>query len=1176
MTGADFPAEAQALLGALGYRSERTLPDQSGDVADFIVPNPDTNAKQEFRREATSVHVLFQVTDEEITQTARSQPSMFQDNTFNEGNVRSFFFMAVELRGESYSRGKYAQLTREVNKRFPAPAVVFFRTAAGLVTLSFVHRRVNKRNPERDVIGSVSLVREIRPANAHRAHLDILAELSLPDRLGWMGSRRQPPNFDGLLAAWLDSLDTEELNRRFYKEISEWFDRAVAEARFPADGSRPQKPEEHVIRLIARLLFVWFIKEKGLVADDLFNEARIAELLKDYDPAAGDSYYRAILQNLFFATLNTGIGQRDFSQESNNTHRNFSRYRYLEEMSDPGSLLGLFAQTPFINGGLFDCLDSEEVTGTGGYRIDYFTDNFGQRRGFSIPNPLFFDNAGLITLFNHYKFTVEENTPAEMEVALDPELLGKVFENLLATYNPETRENARKQTGSFYTPRAVVDYMVDEALVASLGQKTQPTDGDDAFWQERLRYLLDYADAFEDAMDLFNEDERDAVIRAIAGLRVLDPAVGSGAFPMGILHKLTLALRRLDPRNERWEALQRKLAGERAKAVFHTTGQDQKERDAELDEISDTFERYRDSDFGRKLYLIQNSIYGVDIQAVACQIAKLRFFISLAIEQIPDPGASNFGIHPLPNLETRFVAANTLLGLEKPAQPVLQSEAVLKLEGEVTTNRERHFHTGVRHEKLRLHKEDARLRGLLARELRSSGFPVAAAESIAHWDPFDPNARAGWFDPEYMFGVKEGFDVVIGNPPYIHIRRLEVGQRQMYANAGFDTFAHMGDLYQLFYEKGFQLLTPHSGILSYITSNSWLKGEYGKSSRRYLSEKQTILQLLEMGKDVFENTIVDTNILIALKGKRDIAGNAVDMDVLADKTFPPAENLWSELTLQGDLPWSVLSSTEKPVMDKIGAIGTPLKDWDVAIHVGIVTGFNQAFVIDHEVRQALVIAEPESADIIKPVLRGRDIRRYRAQWAGLWIINMHNGYRDVPAVKIEEFPVLRSHLNTFYPQLKLRRDQGKTPYNLRDCAFYEDYSREKLVWIELVDRGRFAFEDKGMHCLNTTFFMVGQSLKYLCAVLNSRLMTWFVRSTALNSGMGTTRWIRGSVERIPIPQISKDRQHPFVNLVDIVLSAKEEDLDADTSAQEAEIDRLVYELYGLTEEEVAVVEGRIE
>ena len=205
----------------------------------------------------------------------------------------------------------------------------------------------------------------------------------------------------------------------------------------------------------------------------------------------------------------------------------------------------------------------------------------------------------------------------------------------MAAYNPETRESACRQTGSYYTPRAVVDYMVDEALVASLAQKAQPADGDAGFWQDGLRYLLDYNDAFEDAAELFVESETEQVIAAIAGLRVPDPAAGSGAFPMGSSTSSPLPYTASTSTTERWKALQRELAGSRAASAFNT--QDQRERDAELQEISDTFERYRESDFGRKLYLIQNSIYGVDIQPVATQIAKLRLFISLAI---PPPTAA--------------------------------------------------------------------------------------------------------------------------------------------------------------------------------------------------------------------------------------------------------------------------------------------------------------------------------------------------------------------------------------------------------------------------------------------------------------------------------------------------------------------------------------------------------
>ena len=217
---------------------------------------------------------------------------------------------------------------------------------------------------------------------------------------------------------------------------------------------------------------------------------------------------------------------------------------------------------------------------------------------------------------------------------------------------------------------------------------------------ERLRYLFDYAKIFDDANEWFDDTETDAIVKTISELKILDPAVGSGAFPMGMLHKLTLALRRLDPDNTRWEALQKQLALKRTEIAYDT--QDDQTRRDELIEIDDTFKRYRDSDFGRKLYLIQNSIFGVDIQPIACQIAKLRFFISLAIEQQPDSGADNFGIKPLPNLETRFVAADTLIGLK--AQMTLKSQKASQLEQALLNNREKHFHATTRQLKRRMQR----------------------------------------------------------------------------------------------------------------------------------------------------------------------------------------------------------------------------------------------------------------------------------------------------------------------------------------------------------------------------------------------------------------------------------------------------------------------------------------
>ena len=800
----------------------------------------------------------------------------------------------------------------------------------------------------------------------------------------------------------------------------------------------------------------------------------------------------------------------------------------------------------------------------GGYRIDCFSDHPGHRNLLSVPNRLFFAADGLVSIFNRYKFTVEENTPVEQEVALDPELLGKVFENLLAAINPETRETARRQTGSYYTPRLVVDTMVEEALVATLAQKARPDDGDAAYWQERLRYLLDYEDAFNDARELFEDGEAKGIVAAIAELKVLDPAVGSGAFPMGILHKLTLALQRLDPDNTRWQDLQKERASDRANAAFDT--KDQQERNAELLDISQTFERYS-GDFGRKLYLIQNSIFGVDIQPVACQIAKLRFFISLAIEQQPtnDPG-DNYGIKPLPNLETRFVAADTLRGLEKPSQMKIgQTDQVQKLQAKLAANREKYFHANTRSTKITCRRQDAKIRQQLASHLQTQfHYLAASAAQLAAWNPYDQNAKTDWFDAEYMFSVADGFDVVIGNPPYNQLQEDGGKLGNLYKNAGYVTFAKTGDIYQLFYERGCRMLRAQQGILAYITSNSWLKAEYGKKTRRYLAEHHTPAALLELGKDVFESAIVDSSILLLRQGGNAKPFPAVDLEQVETTDFPPPTRLWGSVAPEGDAPWSILSIVERGVLEKMRNQGTPLKNWEVKINYGIKTGYNQAFIIDTATKEALVAEDPKSAEILKPVLRGRDIQRYRVAWKGLWLLDMHNGYENISAVDINKYPAIKNYLNRFYVQLEKRYDKGRTPYHLRNCAYHEEFAKEKLFWIDLTDRGRFACDVGEMFCLDTAFMMTGPAVKYLCAVLNSTIATWFMRNTALNSGMGVVRWKKFTVERIPIPRISASEQQPFIKLLDHILQAKATNPAADTSALEAEIDRLVYQLYGLT------------
>ena len=1182
LTFADSPLREAGtrLLNTLGYHSQRTgNPGIDAERHRRLLQAARTaNAADTLRLDDwNAFHFLFQVTDEEM----HAQQTVFERQTINDALMRSYIFAALKLSGDAYTRTQLVNITRFLNKQLPQPIMVMFHYGHSL-TLAIINRRWDKReNPaavgsgRRQVLEKVTLIKDINLASPHRAHLDILAEFSL-DSLVQTGGVH---NFDTLHKAWEGLLNTEALNRKFYGELYAWYQWAIAECRFPDDANQVQ-----VIRLITRLLFIWFLKEKELVPATLFEKASATTHLKEFSLETS-AYYQAILQNLFFATLNTPIDKRAFSTRSRRDHRNSNKYRYADLLTNPDAFVAYLKQVPFVNGGLFDCLDTFEGTRAGGARIDCFTDDAHARQQLHVPAKVFFDEqAGLFPLFSHYKFTVEENTPVEQEVALDPELLGKVFENLLAAHTPETGTTARKQTGSYYTPRDIVDYMVDEALVAVFKQKCTPTDGDAKLWDERLRYLLDYAHAFDDASDWFDADETETLVRAISALNILDPAVGSGAFPMGVLHKLTLVLRRLDADNSRWERLQKERAQQRATAAFDTTDDDT--RREELLEIDATFKRYRDSDFGRKLYLIQNCIYGVDIQPVACQIAKLRFFISLAIEQEPDKEAENFGIRPLPNLETRFLAANTLLGLT--GNRTFTSSRTQELEREIVRNGERHFHAITRQQKLQCQRRDKALREALAAELREVGMPAEDAENIASWDRYDTHAVAEWFAPDRMFGIREGFDIVIGNPPYIQLQRNRGALGRLYQNADFETFARTGDIYCLFYERGVKLLA-NDGHLCYITSNKWMRAGYGKSLRRFFVENVHPIKLLDLGPDIFDAT-VDTNILLCSRAPTGlVARGPVPREAIActvtEKYKHTATSLAAYAAENGvhfPMPkpgaqWVILSDIERQIQAKIEAIGTPLKEWDISIYRGIITGYNDAFLIDDDAKKALIKTDLKSAEIIKPVLRGRDVNRYHAKWAKLWLIDTHNGYGDVPAIDMNDYGAIKAHLDAFYPQLEKRHDKGNTPYNLRNCAYHAEFEKAKIAWGNIAYSSAFCYSAPGEFIAGPANLLTSSedNIKYLLGCMNSRLFNWEFTQLGIPLGYAF-EWKKQYVEQIHVPPITDENRAivaEIEELVDALLSAKKADSDADTSDLEKAIDTCVYTLYGLTPAEIAVVEA---
>ena len=1233
---------ATHLLNTLGYRSQRVGNDAiDSDRYDRLVESAlgTENTSDRTRiNDWVSFYQIMQVTDDEINQQVTpEQGSLFESSGIDDMLRTSYMFVAVGLSEDAYTRTQLADITRFINKAFQKPIMVIFRYG-GVLTLAIINRRPNLRDSTKQVLEKVTLIKDIKLDDPKRAHIDIVSDLYLRRLIVNEGVN----NFDTLHKAWEVILNTEPLNRRFYREIYEWYEWAVAVCEFPDEDNDMQ-----VIRMITRLLFIWFLREKDLVPADIFEVENVEVSVSNFSLGTSD-YYQAVLQNLFFATLNTPIDEREFSTRDARSHRDASKYRYADLLQDPNGFLEHLKEVPFVNGGLFDCLDTFESPRDGGFRIDCFTDNGNDRRGLFVPAKLFYkEGKGIFDIFSHYKFTVEENTPVEQEVALDPELLGQVFENLLGAYNLETRITARSATGSYYTPRQIVNYMVDEVLIAYLLQKVSAADGDSGFLEERLRDDLlayDQQGRIDTSNDhLIFESEVEQIIEAINDLKIIDPAVGSGAFPMGILTKLVLILRKLDPQNEHWK--QRQLA--QADMI-----DDPESREGAIQAIEQVFsEANRYNDYGRKLYLIQNCIYGVDIQPIAITIAKLRFFISLIIEQgTNDDRDANYGIRPLPNLETKFVAANALIGLNELNEPEFQTllgnEDVLVLRQEIAELRRKHFSANTRQVKLGYMRRErdcreelsetlalmhaawreqiqnriedqvsrsqlsqeraAQLREELQEEYAGHEAILAAgieeARRIAHWDAYNQNGVAEFFDAEWMFGVSDGFDVVIGNPPYIQLQRDGGRLGRLYQDAGFETFVRTGDIYCLFYEKAHQLL-GNRGLVCLITSNKWMRAGYGSRLRDYFVTHTQPVQLLDMGPDVFDAT-VDTNILLFQNNfiGVPVAFRAVTLGADFDRQtgnisrYLIDNGASMEVPAMGE-PWAILSSAEMRLKRKIEEVGIPLRDWDINIYRGITTGCNEAFIIDEAKREEFIEQDPRSAEIIKPLLRGRDIKRYHAKWAKMyllfipWHFPLHEdstitgSSREAENAFEENYPSIFSHLLQYQDRLS-NRNRSETGiryewYALQRCAntYYTEFDKEKIVWQEIVREGTFSIDRNRFYPEATTFILTGKNLTYLLGILNSKFFLYAFKNYYAGGHLGSTgiRFKRKFIESSPIPPITEENQGlvtEIENKVDDILAVKAADPEADTTELENEIDCLVYGLYGLTDDEIAIVEGR--
>ncbi|MBV5310217.1 Eco57I restriction-modification methylase domain-containing protein, partial [Chromatium okenii] len=905
-----------------------------------------------------------------------------------------------------------------------------------LLSLAVIDRRVNLRDSSRDVIHSrITVIKDVCCSAPHRAHLDILSELTFSALIG--ERKQRPKNFRDLYDAWIAVLSIQKLNQRFYTELSCWYFWTVKQVQFPRGGGGEvaQRNAVAVIRLLTRLIFVWFIKEKKLIPAELFDPTALKMLLKTDPAAAGDAgnYYCAILQNLFFATLNVERGALRKWATTGSGMKNdrliHSVYRYKDLFCDAQAALDLFAQIPFLNGGLFDCLDREvterdlerhpelkAIANQEGNGLVLRIDGFSRRAEAQamVPNRVFFNGAadvdlntdlgtknkryqvnGLFDIFARYQFTVEENMPLEEEVALDPELLGKVFENLLASYNAETQTTARKQSGSFYTPREVVDYMVDEALLLYFAQAV--TVDDQAAFKQQLRELL----AYTSDGNPFAPEITAGLIAAIEALRILDPACGSGAFPMGVLNKLVQVLRKLDPNNAQWRAQNRahlEANYHSLKTIPDLVLRDEKMQHAEeeLAQFDRTFSHHH-ADYTRKLYLINHCIHGIDLQPIAVQIAKLRFFIALIVSQQVDVTADNFGITALPNLETKLIAADSLTPIAA-LQMELRDPRIDETEQALTQANEHYFSARTSKTKRKWRDRIGDLRDELAQLLQADQF--VAAETVAqlvHWNPFDQNTAAGFFDAQWMFQMNGGFDIVIGNPPYVRqeaIKHLKDAFKKNYA-----CFTGTADLYVYFFERAVTLLKPN-GVLSFITSNKWYRAKYGTNLRKWLNQHTRLQQVLDFGDEAVFTAIAYPTIVIATRRPAEVIKPAADEQIRVlnwaqqapIETFPAVFAAESFEVAQAELKdegWQLEPPLQRQLLARIRQAGTPLGQYvHGRFYRGILTGLNEAFVIDGATRARLIAADPNSAEVIKPFLRGRDVKRWQVTFFDQYLIKI--------------------------------------------------------------------------------------------------------------------------------------------------------------------------------------------
>ncbi|EJT4126409.1 Eco57I restriction-modification methylase domain-containing protein [Campylobacter coli] len=816
----------------------------------------------------------------------------------------------------------------------------------------------------------------------------------------------------------------------------------------------------------------------------------------------------------------------------------------------------------------------------------------------------------------------EQSEILSQKELISSSVLGNVFEKL----------NGYKE-GSFYTPSFITSYMCKESITKVVLDKFN------------AQFDLDAKNISELRKSLRKEDKK-AQKELLNSIKICDPAVGSGHF---LVSALNIMLSIYDELNLFDEEFYLEVQNDEILITNHKGEFIEYKRPSTPKDKAHLIQQEL---FHTKKDIIENNLFGVDINPNSCEITKLRLWIELLkhsfYQSFDDENYHD--LKTLPNIDINIKCGNSLVSYFETGKSLSHypniKERINKYKRIVKDYKEgfytdkSHINQEIKNLKIsfknfcfadkfkkemksfndKCEKYSKKYGNFLAIDDENLKFFVSANLTLFDFDEKEATKEFANLKKEYdnIFNLEsnhpfewrfefpeildddgnfKGFDLIIGNPPYI--RQEELKELKPHLAKNYKVYKGTSDIYTYFYELGFNVLKDRGGVLSYITSNKYTRAGYGEALREFLLKNVKFLEYTDLnGIKVFDSATVDTSILCFEKSKSKdnkfkylalsneiLKTCAYDIGLYKDFAEFSQNSLSKESFTFSDENTSALKA-------KIERIGTPLKEWHgLNIYRGILTGYNEAFIITTEKRNEILAnckdeAEKErTAKLIRKMLRGRDIKRYSYEWAGLWVINAHNGYKNqngekVEAINIENYPSLKKHFDEFYPQLEKRADKGLTPYNLRNCAYIEEFEREKIVYSEIVRKPQFYLDTKlNFYAEATSFILTGENLKYLIAFLNNDFVAFIFKTFYAGGNLGENgfRYKKAFLEKLPIPKINSKNQKladELINLVDEILKAKEQDKNANTQELENKINSIVYKLYNLTEEEIKIIEGK--